>query len=99
MMGNEESTRRVKDILTPLGAIPHPPRSLALVAPTLANFPKQAQCDTTHPQIPHVRSVPLKNGKIVPGLSNSSGVLMKLIWPNCCAQLVCRRVQTAPDAL
>jgi hypothetical protein len=29
---SKDGTRRVKDILTPLGAAPHPPRSLALAA-------------------------------------------------------------------
>lgn len=51
-------TRRVKDVLTPLGATPHPPRSLALVAEPFAN--PQATAATAHPQIPHAREALLK---------------------------------------
>ena len=53
-----DGTRRVKDILTPLGAAPHPPRSLALAANRpFAIVPKQAVA-TSHSQIPHARRVP-----------------------------------------
>src|ERR1700719_585351 len=75
----KDRTRRVKDILTPLGATPHPPRSLALVATGRLPLSPSKRRATSHSQIPHVRKVPRKNGKIVPRALNFSSVLMNLI--------------------
>ena len=47
-----ESTRRVKDILTPLGAAPHPPRSLALSLTNRLQYPQASEGDITLPDIP-----------------------------------------------
>src|SRR5713101_4070694 len=54
----KESTRRVKDILTPQGATPHPPRSLALVATGRLPFPKQAERDIALPDPPQRQRFP-----------------------------------------
>ena len=65
---HQKSTRRVKDILTPLGAAPHPPRSLALSRLVPAcQVPTQAAGDITLPDIPHIGRVSRNNGKKEPG--------------------------------
>ena len=77
-LDSRKNTRRVKDILTPLGAIPHPPRSLALAALTPLPNPPGKRKATSHSQIPHIRKVPRKNGKILPRVWNFWSVRMKM---------------------
>jgi hypothetical protein len=60
-----QKTKRVRDILTPQGATPHPHRSLAALSQT-HRLPSPHAGGSGHhtPNIPHVHNVSRNNGKI-----------------------------------
>src|SRR5512133_2320745 len=60
-----QKTKRVRDILTPQGATPHPHRSRRSVANSPpAKVPTQAGSGHHTPNVPHIDSVSRNNGKI-----------------------------------
>jgi hypothetical protein len=56
-MTNSKDRRRVKDLITPEGDAPHPPRSLALAATNHLQNPPSKWTATSHSQIPHAPKV------------------------------------------
>jgi hypothetical protein len=56
-MTNSKDRRRVKDLITPEGDAPHPPRSLALAATNHLQNPPRKWTATSHSQIPHAPKV------------------------------------------